>query len=124
MSGKRKKKLIQEKRRQRREAEGEESPRWDALVASGEVIMADLSKQAPNNSWSPRTYYRDQEFTCKDCGAVEVWTARQQQWWYEVAKGPIYSSAVRCRACRQKRRAEREEQRRRSQAGQANGPET
>jgi len=29
-----------------------------------------------------------------------VWTAEQQKWWYEVAKGPIFSVAVRCRECR------------------------
>jgi hypothetical protein len=34
-----------------------------------------------------RGYYRDESFTCRDCGVVEVWTATQQKWWYEVAKG-------------------------------------
>jgi Probable zinc-ribbon domain len=67
-------------------------------------IKADLSKQAPNNSYAPPLYYEDKEFTCADCGRVEIWTAEQQQWWYETAKGPIYSTAVRCRACRQARR--------------------
>lgn len=78
-------------------------------------ILADLARQAPNNSYSPPTYYEDRPFECVDCGKQEVWTAQQQQWWYEVAKGPIYAVAVRCRACRQKRRAAKEEQRRRSQ---------
>jgi hypothetical protein len=69
-------------------------------------IQADLTQQAPNNSYGPaKLYYEDLEFTCRDCGSDQVWTARQQQWWYEVAKGPIYSTAVRCRACRQARRA-------------------
>jgi hypothetical protein len=63
-------------------------------------IPADLSQQAPNNSYSPRTFYRDYEFSCIDCGSPEIWTAEQQKWWYEVAKGPIYSVARRCRACR------------------------
>ncbi|WP_238945951.1 zinc-ribbon domain containing protein [Vandammella animalimorsus] len=39
-------------------------------------------------------------FTCCRCGAQEVWTAKQQKWWYEVAHGPIYSGAKHCRACR------------------------
>ena len=80
-------------------------------------IMADLSKQVPNNSYSPPTYYEDRKFCCRDCGKQEVWTAEQQKWWYEAAKGTIYSNAVRCRACRQQRRAAKEEQRRKSEAG-------
>src|SRR2546429_6590829 len=70
-------------------------------------IAADLSQQAPNNSYSPPLYYEGLEFTCVDCGKREVWTAEQQKWWYEVAKGPIYSTAKRCRACRQARREAR-----------------
>ncbi|MGB7158529.1 MAG: zinc-ribbon domain containing protein [Tepidisphaeraceae bacterium] len=68
-------------------------------------IEAELSKQAPNNSHSPPLFYQDLEFKCRDCRKREVWTAEQQQWWYEVAKGPIQSTAVRCRACRAARRA-------------------
>lgn len=69
-------------------------------------IQADLTKQAPNNSYGGvPLYYEDQPFTCVDCGKEEVWTAEQQQWWYEVAKGSIYSRAVRCRECRANRKA-------------------
>ena len=50
-------------------------------------------------------WYLDRAFTCRDCGADEVWTAKQQKWWYEVAHGPIDSTAVRCLACRRARRA-------------------
>lgn len=50
-------------------------------------------------------YYEDRGFTCRDCGSAQVWTAAQQQWWYEVAKGSIDSVAIRCRDCRH---AERE----------------
>jgi hypothetical protein len=80
-------------------------------------ILADLSAQAPNNSYDPPTYYEDKEFRCVDCGEKGVWTAEQQKWWYEVAKGSISSTAIRCRACRQQRRAAKEEQRRKSEAG-------
>lgn len=45
-------------------------------------------------------YYVDRAFTCRDCGSREVWTAKQQKWWYEVALGNINSTAVRCRPCR------------------------
>lgn len=68
-------------------------------------IEADLSQQAPSNTYSPRTYYEDAEFRCRDCGKLEVWTAEQQRWWYEVAKGPVQSKAVRCGPCRAARRA-------------------
>lgn len=49
-------------------------------------------------------FYAARPFTCRDCGAEEVWTARQQKWWYEVVHGHIDSRAVRCLACRRARR--------------------
>lgn len=64
---------------------------------------------APNNSYGApdfvrRGYYVDLSFRCIDCGKEEVWTGGQQKWWYEVAKGFAYSTAVRCRMCRRKKR--------------------
>jgi hypothetical protein len=88
---------------------------WKKPATPGR-IKADLSQQAPNNSYGPPEYYEDQEFACRDCGIVGVWTAEQQQWWYEVAKGPVFSGAVRCRECRQKKRASHGGTPRRSQA--------
>lgn len=79
-------------------------------------IPADPSKQAPNNSYGPPLFYKDLEFTCRDCGAEEVWTAEQQQWYYEVAKQPIYGTAVRCGPCRAKIREAKELQRRQMEA--------
>jgi hypothetical protein len=55
-----------------------------------------------------RGYYMDIPFRCKDCNKDEIWTATQQKWWYEVAKGKVYTTAVRCRACRRVHRAKRE----------------
>jgi Probable zinc-ribbon domain len=64
-------------------------------------VAADPSLQVPNNSYSsPPLFYEDRDFPCRDCGRLEVWTAEQQKWWYEVAKGPLYSGASRCRKCR------------------------
>ena len=57
-------------------------------------------------------FYLDYEFNCKDCGKVEVWTGRQQKWWYEVARGEMEQTAVRCRSCRQKENRRRDEARR------------
>ena len=95
----------------------QDDPAWreaEAQRQSGiprDAIAADLSEQAPNNSYGPPLYYVDYEFTCVDCGCVQVWTAAQQQWWYEVAKGSIYAGAKRCRPCRAARRAQAEQNR-------------
>jgi hypothetical protein len=78
-------------------------------------IKADLSKQTHNNSYSPPLYYEDTRFTCRDCGAECVWTAEQQRLWYEQWGGPIQSTAVRCRACRQRVRREKIEQKKHMQ---------
>lgn len=75
------------------------------------AVRADQSQQVPNNSYcSPPAWYVDIDFRCVDCGAQETWTASQQKWYYEVAKGSLYATAVRCRSCRQRRRHEREQQ--------------
>lgn len=68
---------------------------WDALQHN-EATIPDIDY--------PR-FYADRAFQCRDCGVDEVWTARQQKWWYETAKGLIRSVAIRCRACRRKERA-------------------
>jgi hypothetical protein len=69
------------------------------------AIPADMTKHAAHNSYSPLFWYQDYEFVCRDCGKSELWTAEAQRWWYEEAKGPIQSRAVRCRGCRAARRA-------------------
>ncbi len=69
-----------------------------------DAIGADQTKHADHNSYSPKFFYQDEPFVCKDCGAHQIWTAEQQQWWYEEAKGPIYSVAVRCRSCRNRQK--------------------
>jgi len=71
----------------------------------------------PTNSYGEpdfvtRGFYVDHPFTCKDCKKEEIWTATQQKWWYEVAKGEVFSGAIRCRACRQRERDRRTEARR------------
>jgi hypothetical protein len=80
-------------------------PRRVREAESSRRIAVDPSRWAPNNSWAPPPlYYEDLRFTCVDCGCEEVWTASQQKWWYEVAKGSIYARAVRCGACRRRQR--------------------
>lgn len=79
-------------------------PRYQLEAEMQKRIRANPAAQAENNSWNPPQYYEDVRFRCVDCETDEVWTAEQQQWWYEVAKGPIFSTAIRCRACREKLR--------------------
>ncbi|TWT62774.1 zinc-ribbon domain-containing protein [Rubinisphaera italica] len=68
------------------------------------AVLAKRSQQVPNNSYDPApTYYIDKPFVCIDCGQQEVWTALQQKWYYEVAKGSLYATAIRCRSCRKNR---------------------
>jgi hypothetical protein len=66
-----------------------------------------------------RGTYRDRLFVCMDCGVQETWTATQQKWWYEVAKGHVETVATRCRPCRLKERARKDEARRVHQDGLA-----
>ena len=55
-------------------------------------------------SWE-RGHYVDEPFVCQGCGTSQIWTAAQQKWWYEVAKGSVFSTARLCRSCRQQERA-------------------
>jgi hypothetical protein len=59
-----------------------------------------------------RGYYLDMPFRCAGCRSDEIWTAAQQKWWYEVAKGYPYSAAKLCRTCRRRERERRSEARR------------
>ena len=76
------------------------------------AVAADTSQQVPINSFgSPKKFYVDVHFKCLDCGSKETWTAKDQKLFYEVAKGALHQTAVRCRDCRTKLKAEKELQR-------------
>ena len=47
-------------------------------------------------------FYIDKTFVCRSCDKKEIWRARDQKWYYEVAKGHIDSTAVKCYDCRVK----------------------
>ncbi|MGH7857477.1 MAG: zinc-ribbon domain containing protein [Candidatus Binatia bacterium] len=73
--------------------------------------------RAPSNSYGApkfveRGYYVDTPFRCRGCGKEEIWTAAQQKWWFEVAKGFVHSTAKLCRPCRRREQARRAEARR------------
>jgi hypothetical protein len=72
-------------------------------------VLVNSALLRPNNSYSIpdfvlRGYYLEMPFRCKDCGKEEVWTPTQQKWWYEIAKGDVFTTARRCRPCRRRER--------------------
>lgn len=102
-----------------REARAYIDPRF-LLDAAG--APCDPRRLAQDNSYDTPVFvsrgcYVDVRFTCVDCGAEGVWTAGRQKWWYEKAKGGVWTRANRCRVCRAKRRAARDAARAASIAG-------
>ena len=94
------------------------------LARPRDELPVDTAKLSKNNSYSipvfaERGTYVPIEFACKACGKVETWTAGQQKWWYEIAKGDVFTTAIMCRPCRRKERARRDEARRTHQEGVA-----
>ena len=79
------------------------------LLSEG-VVLANHEALKHNNTYFLPKYYVDVPYRCRDCGSEEIWTAKQQQWWYEVAKGNLNSHAVRCYGCRKKIRDEKVQQ--------------
>jgi hypothetical protein len=113
-SGEQKRRILDARRkaqaelmRLRTQAEAREKALAD--VADLNAVRVNREALAPNNSYGEpdfvtRGFYVDQPFQCACCGAEETWRATQQKWWYEVAKGPVYSTAKYCIRCRRKRR--------------------
>lgn len=110
-----------EMEKQRQAKLAKEGPRRHKKKLAEGTVAADISQQVLINSYSGQpAYYVDQPFACVDCGRDEVWTATQQKWYYEFAKGSLYGRAVRCRACRRRVREQRDAQRARSVVRRAN----
>ena len=94
-------------RRQRQRSAEIAKKRADAKARKESKKHAELLKSrvavnsaalCPTNSYGAphfvqRGYYQDQPFRCTDCGKQEIWTARQQRWWYELAKGDVWTRA-------------------------------
>lgn len=104
VSDKRKKRKFDAKREKRRlKRVADDGRLQNGVEIPRGAVPADRSQQVPNNSYSPPpSFYVDKEFVCVDCGREEIWSAQQQKWYYEVAKGSLYATAVRCRGCRRK----------------------
>ena len=116
-SAKQKRTEIRIKREKRSRKKSEKLAKADTTARLAKrpinVVAANVEALAHNNTYGPLPlFYVDKPFVCRDCGKAEVWTAAQQKWWYEVAKGDINSTAVRCRACRRKEQQRRAEARR------------
>jgi hypothetical protein len=116
-SGKQRRKEIQAARAKRGTKRQAMAQAREFRHTSYQFVPVNEELLAPNNSYGTpdfvrRGYYADKPFRCASCGKEEVWTGRQQKWWYEVAKGFVYSTAVRCRLCRRKKREQSAESRR------------
>jgi hypothetical protein len=116
-SGKQKRTEIKAKRKQKVAKIYLRAKRQEPQLRPGLGPPVNEALLAPNNSYGApdfvyRGFYVDRPFRCVDCGKEEVWTGTQQKWWYEVAKGFVYTTAVRCRLCRRKKREQSEESRR------------
>lgn len=83
------------------------------ITIPNNAVMADWEELKHNNTYGPLPkFYIDRSFTCQDCGSKELWTAKQQKWWYEIVKGDINSTAIRCLRCRHRIQAKKEQQKR------------
>jgi hypothetical protein len=116
-SGRQRREEIKAKRERRSlkrhspEAKPRSAPRPPGNVPVNESALAPYNSYgAP--SFIMHGYYQDVPFHCQGCGKDEIWPATQQKWWYEVAKGYMYSTAKLCRPCRRKEQARRAEARR------------
>lgn len=106
MSGKAKAKLLKAKRAEK-VRKREKAAKLDRLRNK---VKVNIAKLGPNPSYGlpefvERGFYQDEPFTCVDCGVEEIWRDTQQKWWYEIAKGGVWTTARRCRSCRRKERA-------------------
>lgn len=103
--------------RQKRAEKQARKKQQEAVMLYPARVSVNPALLQPSNSYGvpdfvARGYYLDQPFSCRDCGKEELWTATQQKWWYEIAKGYVYSTATRCRACRRRERERKTQARR------------
>jgi hypothetical protein len=95
--------------RQKKEKQIEKRTRREAAQSVTGLVQVNKEAVVLTNfigipEFYKRGYYLDEAFICKDCGSDEQWTATQQKWWFEVIKARTDTMAVRCKACRRRRR--------------------
>jgi hypothetical protein len=95
--------VVRERERERARAQRE--------LAKSHVLVNPENLRPTNSYGTPdfvkRGYYVDMPFNCKACGVTQVWTENQQKWWYESAKGDVWTVAVLCRPCRKREQGRR-----------------
>jgi Probable zinc-ribbon domain len=89
----------------------------------GQVLVNSANLRPTNSYDTPdfvaRGFYVDRPFACKACAAPQVWSATQQKWWYEAAKGDVWTVAVLCKPCRRREQARKVQARAVSAEGRA-----
>lgn len=110
-SGKQRRAELQAKKEAKRAARArvskhKQAPPRDAVSVNKQALAPDGSYSVPE--FVSRGYYLDIPFECQECERQQVWTAHQQKWWYEVAKGGAWTTARLCRPCRRRERVRRE----------------
>jgi len=111
-SNKQRRKEIKEKRRRKAEKDSKRvNVRSKFNYRPKNAVNANHSELQHNNTYGALPlFYVDRAFCCRDCGTDELWTAKNQKWWYEIAKGPIDSIAIHCSACRKIIQAKKRQQ--------------
>jgi hypothetical protein len=88
-------------------------PRDKTVCPPPGAVMADSAELSHNNTYDPLPrFYIDKLIQCRQCGKEELWSAERQKWWYEVAKGNIFTQAVLCHSCRETEKQRKDEARR------------
>ena len=65
------------------------------------AVAADPEQLAHINTYGTLPqFYLDRPFVGRQCGKPEIWKARDQKWYYEIAKGHTDAKAVECHDCR------------------------
>jgi tetratricopeptide (TPR) repeat protein len=71
------------------------------------AVRGDIRKQSfCRMCHVPKYFYASETRTCVQCGSSFVFGAAEQKYWYETLQFHFESTAVRCVACRRRRRTE------------------
>ncbi|MDP4646649.1 MAG: zinc-ribbon domain-containing protein [Akkermansiaceae bacterium] len=111
MSNKQKKKDLLTRREARSKTKAQISLQQG--LQDGSVVRSNPEKISSRSVLpSVPEFYFDHEFACRNCGVVEVWTAKRQKQYYEEQQGEIEGRPIRCNTCRKIERERRDEVRR------------
>ena len=108
-----KKKISKNPVKRKREEKRIAGLKREGLIVKGVEIPkgalpADPDKQDHGGGYAAKLYYKDIHYACAGCGKNEIWTALQQQRYFETQKGNIYNDPKWCHECHIKRMQEKE----------------